>query len=547
MSHTRKSALLLERFLSRTNPIHFYGAKGEIETLSADELVEKAIACSWLFKHKGVNPGDVVSLMLPTSPEILAAIVGAWGCGATICILPHEIGQQNGKLNLEKLTAILKQLNPKVLVHNQMDADGLPSGNVALISRQQLAEAENGILYFSSPATSDDLAVIQMTSGSTGLPRGVMLRHAQIESNCAAIQKRANIDSHDHVISWLPLNHDMGLSTVTQPIWSNAELTQIPTERFLRSPLIWLETLSRQRGTISPAPTFAFSLLAKYAERLQKNRVDLSSWRYAWVGAEPIFATHLHNFTQAMGPLGLRDTVLKPAYGLAESVVAVSCTEFDSKYKVICVNGNLLNTQSKVELCSEHEEYAVQMVSNGRPIEGIAVKVADAAGNDVGEMQQGRILIAGDSITTGYWDGSETERFTDGWFDTGDLGFLLDGEIYISGRAKDLIIRGGVNVSPHLIEHAVENMLGLRNGEVAVFSHIDQAHSKEEVIVVASKQPTLAELDGLHISIAKHVVESVGIQIDRILFSRMRLPKTTSGKIQRNQVRQMYLNGEFNQ
>lgn len=552
---------VFDRALKRSHDVHFWHSKDVIDTWPAYKLLGLARACSKRFYQAGVRPGQRVAICLPTSPGKLAAILGAWGCGATVVVLPYAIQAQTltnaEAARLGRLGDMLHLVEPALLVHDEH----IPYTSAALVGRRisskAIQELANGLHpderselpFFPAKPRPQDPALIQLTSGSTGLPKGVLLTHAQIASNCGGIGERVLMDTQDHVVSWLPIHHDMGFAAVSLSIWADASLTLIAPERFTRAPTTWLEAMSHQRGTVSPNPAFAYTLLGKYAARLKNMEIDLSSWRYAWAGAEPVFDKHLKAFYEAMRPFGLRDTVLKPAFGMAEAVVAVTCDLPGRPYLTLHIDAALFRSSKKIKVMPPDAEGALSFVSNGPALSNMAVKIVDEQGIDLGESSEGRVFISGASVAGGYLNGVDSENFHEGgWFDTGDLGFIVDGELYISGRAKDLIIRGGVNASPQHVEWAIEQLMELRPGQVAAFSVIDPRSSKEEVIVLVGHRIAADRTSELISGIARVVAEQAGVQVDRVVFTTSsKIPKTTSGKVQRSRARAMYLNREFDQ
>jgi fatty-acyl-CoA synthase len=548
---------VFDRALARTRDVHFWHSKTAVDTWPAAKLMGLASACATRFKDAGIKPGDRVAICLPTSPEKVACIIAAWGCGATVVVLPYTAQVSADKSKPSKLGDILHLVKPQLLVHDE----NMPYSAAALapqrLTRHNIAEymallkANTSTTSFAFPTTPglQDPALIQLTSGSTGLPKGVLLTHGQIAANCAAVQQCVHMNEQDHVVSWLPINHDMGLCAITVPLWANTSLTLIAPERFVRAPMTWLEAISNQRGTVSPNPAFAYTLLSKYATRFKPGDIDLSCWRYAWVGAEPVFDKHLRAFNDAYAPFGLRNTVLKPAFGMAEAVVAVTCDLPDRPYLTLHVDAALFRQERRIKAMPPSAPDTLAFVSNGPPLANMAVKIVDAQGHNLGEAAEGRLMIAGASVATSYLNGVDGEHFHEGgWFDTGDLGFLVDGELYISGRAKDLIIRGGVNASPQHVEWAIEQFLELRPGQVAAFSVIDTTTAKEEVVVVIGRRIAPALSAELKAKIARLSAEQAGVQIDRVVFTASaKLPKTTSGKVQRALARQMYLNRDFDE
>ena len=548
---------VFDRALVRTRDVHFWHSKTAVDTWPTIKLIGLASACAARLSAAGIKPGDRVAICLPTSPELVACILAAWGCAAVVIVLPYTAQASTDKSKPSKLGDILHLVKPQLLVHDEH----MPYSAAALapqrLTRHDVAEdmtlleASTLTTNFTFPTTPglQDPALIQLTSGSTGLPKGVLLTHAQIAANCAAIQQCVHMNEQDHVVSWLPINHDMGLCAITVPFWANTLLTLIAPEHFVRAPMTWLEAISAQRGTVSPNPAFAYTLLSKYASRFRQGELNLSCWRYAWVGAEPVFEKHLRAFNDAYASFGLRNTVLKPAFGMAEAVVGVTCDLPDRPYLTLHIDAALFRQEKRIQAMPPSATGTLAFVSNGPPLANMAVKIVDAQGHDLGEAAEGRLMISGASVATGYLNGVDSENFYEGgWFDTGDLGFLVDGELYISGRAKDLIIRGGVNASPQHVEWAIEQLLELRPGQVAAFSVIDTTTAKEEVVVVIGKRITAERLAELKANIARVSAEQAGVQIDRVVFTASaKLPKTTSGKVQRTLARQMYLNRDFDE
>ncbi len=543
---------VFDHALVRTKDFHFFHSRTEIETWSAEKLLFLARACAQLLLSKGVRQGSKVAICLPTSPELVACIIAAWGCGAAVVVLPSADKASNSEPRLSKLYRILDLIKPQLLVHTNQQLDFFSETVCERLSQSDIREANGKFTYcyeFPSHPHAQDLALIQLTSGSTGLPKGVLLSHGQIAANCAALQERAAMSNLDHVVSWLPTSHDMGFNVITLSIWANSTLTLIQPEQFVRSPMVWLQAISTQRGTLSATPAFAIPLIAKYSSRLKPLEIDLNTWRYAWVGAEPVFDKHLKAFNHSLYPFGLRDSVLKPSFGMAEAVVAITCNAPGVPYLALHIDADLFRRAKEVQTMPIANDNTLTFVSNGPALNGMAVRIVDERGADIGEFFEGRLQISGASVTKGYLNNVDSEQFTkDGWFDTGDLGFVVDGELYISGRAKDLIIRAGVNVSPQHIEWAIEQNLQLRAGQVAAFSVIDPDSAKETVVVIIVKRFEATIAQELKLQLTRAVISVVGVQIDHIIFSNgVKLPKTTSGKLQRSLARQMYLNNEFSE
>ncbi len=235
---------LFDLALNRTQPIHFWQSSEFIETWSADALLAKARALSAQMQAEELETGDCVVLMLPTSIDLVASVLAAWGCGANVCIVAHTLGERAGELDTLKVSHIFELLKPKLIIHHRTEKQPFPQSNARQINYRQWENAPNSSTFPTKPQPND-LALIQLTSGSTNYPKGVMLQHTHVLANTKALIKRVSITTQDHTVSWLPLYHDMGLSALLIPLTENFPVTLIPTEQFMRNPCVWLEAISR--------------------------------------------------------------------------------------------------------------------------------------------------------------------------------------------------------------------------------------------------------------------------------------------------------------
>ncbi len=275
---------------------------------------------------------------------------------------------------------------------------------------------------------------------------------------------------------------------------------------------------------------------------LAKRGIDLTSWRYSWIGAEPVYLKHLKAFEETMQPFGLQDNVLQPSYGLAEAVVAVSFNPTGKAYSCLSISADALHSQGLIKPTKIGEPNSLTLVANGTPIDGISVSIRRENGELASDNEQGQVWIAGDSITKGYLGGADIDRFIGDWFDTGDLGFIHKDELYISGRTKDLIISRGVNISPAYVEFVVERHLDLRPGKVVAFSDQNIQQGTEEVIIVIGVQVSKEQHATIVREILSVIISEIGLQVDQVIFtSASNIPKTTSGKVQRAVTKQLYL------
>ena len=523
------------------------GTHGPEATTTVSELRASAISLAQQLKTLGIGCSDRVALVMPTSPASIVAILASWHARAAFSMLPWAVGNGSSKIAIQKLYQALDALQPKAILvarssANIIDPSRFPSARILSVDFpdhrfSELADAAN-----SKP---DDLAFIQFTSGSTGAAaNGVIVRHAQLADNIVGIGEKIQIQQADVMVSWAPLHHDMGLVALLLSLYYGLSLVLIPTESFGRRPAVWLEAIDRFSGTLSPAPPFAFQLLAR-RPALRNGSLDLSSWRYAWVGAEPIFPSQLSAFEDVYRQAGLRENVLQGTYGLAEAVVVVSNGQAGQPRLNLTIDGALLRETGRVALCERSRPGAVEVVGCGTPNRNTEVRIADEAGNAAGEGVRGRILIRGPSVTEGYFGRLEL-RAADEWLDTGDLGFLFEGQIFVIGRTKDLVKRAGVGVAPHEIEWVVEQTLGLKTGRAAAFSYLNAEHSREEIVVLVEDRASRQHDNQLVRHVVSAVAQNVGVQIDALRFVGLNtIPRTSSGKLRRNEARELFLAGKY--
>ncbi|QNM98220.1 AMP-binding protein [Chitinimonas koreensis] len=517
------------------------GGTDDAEAHDYPALWRAAQAIRRQLRARGLRRGDIVALAIPSSLAAVATLLAAWAEALAISIVPHELSDRSGRMAPAKLRAMLELLRPALLVATDEVRAQAGEHAAAGMSDAELRAAMAGTPLTDAPlAAAADLAILQFTSGSSGLPKAVMVDQAMLAANCAAIAARIGLDGRDRMVSWLPLNHDMGLSAVTLALWGGIDLMLIPTQAYARQPLVWLDCLSRYRGTLSPAPASAYALMARFAPLLARRNLDLSAWRYGWAGAEPVFDHQLRSFQALLAPYGLAPAVVQPAYGMAETVVATSLNPPGRPYRVARVDRRSLESDGLALECAEDAADALVFAANGKPVDGLEIRVVDEAGHALPERRVGQLQVRGSSALRGYYGQAGGATCPDGWYATGDIGFLVEGEVHISGRAKDLITRAGLNISPHHVEQVIERELALRPGSAAVFSVLDMRLAQERVYALIVGRGG-DEAAALRLRVARAVVDETGLQLDAIEFvGSAELPRTTSGKIQRSALRQRY-------
>lgn len=518
--------------------IRLYNSSTNIQEVTYGGLYSKAISVSDTLTNKYRLPsGEGVGIFLDTSLSAIVSIYGIWLAHGFIVSLPLPTHKNDLDFYLSRLRMILDQTNLRFIIVSKANERILNKLNLKMtvIQRDQIVKQnKTSVNNKYVNINSDNVSIIQYTSGSTSSPKGVQLSHDAVVSNIESITECLNINNKSKALGWLPLSHDMGLiGTVLLPIYSRCEVNLIPPINFMLNPKIWIQLLSKYKITVTIGPNFAYALCAhKFPEELLET-IDLSSLEHCLVGSEPVKSRTLVDFIRKFEKAGLRTESLRPCYGLAENVVAVSifkqdCTFIEEAHPASSGNGR----QNR-------------FISMGKPLRGIEVTILDDFGKSLSENQLGEIAIKGHSLMRGYVGQNPEYTFTkDGWYLTGDLGWKTNGQLYIAGRKSDLIIRGGVNYYAHDIENALNDLEGVRQGGVACFSITDDEIGTERIIIwveiYLSRKTSKPELEN---EINNRVFKRFGFKPDEIEISHHRIiPKTSSGKIRRFHCKEYYLN-----
>jgi acyl-CoA synthetase (AMP-forming)/AMP-acid ligase II len=367
--------------------------------------------------------------------------------------------------------------------------------------------------------------------------------------NVRAIGQGVEVRPDDVTVCWLPLYHDMGLiGCWLFSLYFGLPIAVISPLAFLRRPERWLWMIHEHRGTLSPAPNFAYELCVRKTDAGRLEGLDLSSWRVALNGAEPVSAETLARFAERFGRYGFRPETLLPVYGLAEYTVALTFAPLGRRARIDAIQREAFVRTGCAVPAHPHEAAPLRFVSVGRPLAGSEVRIVDAAGQPVAERREGRLLFRGVSAMSGYFRNPEATAAVccAGWYDSGDLAYQADGELFITGRSKDLIIKAGRNIYPHELEEVAGEVSGIRKGCVAAFGVSDPAHGTERVVLVAETRETRpGALSHLQAEVVRHLAR-LGHPADEVLLvPPQRIPKTPSGKLRRARCRQLYLRGEL--
>jgi acyl carrier protein len=531
----------------------FMYEEGREHELSYAALYESALAWAAHFAETGLATGQTVAIMLPTCPEYLYCFYGVLLAGGIPVPLYPPARLSTIEDHLTRHVGILKSARASLLVT-------VPEAKALAYLLQAQVDSLRGVLtpadFAAAPpsgfapvrAKADDVAFLQYTSGSTGRPKGVVLTHENLLANVRAMGKAARATTDDVFVSWLPLYHDMGLigGCFATMVLGFPVVLMSPLA-FLARPAQWLWAIHRHRGTISGGPNFAYELCMRRIDDGDLDGLDLSSWRFAFNGAEPVSPETMQAFEQRFAPYGLRKNVVAPVYGLAECSVGLAFTPPGEPWRVDRIARDHFARTGEARPAGETDVSPFVVVGCGRAIPEHDMRVVDAAGIELPERHEGHLEFRGPSATSGYYRNPEaTKELFDGeWLRSGDRAYFADGNLFLTGREKDIIIRGGRNVSPYELEEAISDLDGIRRGCVAAFASRGANESSERLVVLAETRETDAEKkNALRRRINELAVDIIGMPCDDIVLAPPHsVPKTSSGKIRRVASREYYERG----
>jgi 1-acyl-sn-glycerol-3-phosphate acyltransferase len=542
--------------------IHLY-EEDKVHPITYGELFARASSVAASLRRRGLEPGRSVAMMLPTSADFFFVFAGIQLAGGVPVPIYPPVRSDRIAEYAARQAGILRNAESQFLVtFREAHAIALlmepqvPSLR-EVVPAAKLVDAHGPHLPPESerrPAatfgkrSSLDVAFLQYTSGSTGDPKGVVLTHANLLANIRAIVAGVELTSADVAVSWLPLYHDMGLiGAWFTPLYVGIPLVVMSPLAFLSRPERWLWAVARHRGTLTPAPNFAYELCAKRIKDADIQGLDLSSLRAMLNGAEPVRPETLERFTTRFAPYGLRREMLMPVYGLAENSLAISAPRLGSGYKIDRIDRSVFESEGRaVPVASDSP--GLEFVSAGAPLSGVEVRIVDPHGAAVPERVEGQLWFRSASATSGYYKNPQataTLMRPDSFLDSGDRAYLAASEIYITGRAKDVIIKGGRNIYPHEVEEIAGRVPGVRTGCVVAFGLPDAASGTEKLVVAAEVRNAL---DSARISsdITRAISEAIGVPPDRIeLLPPHSIAKTSSGKLRRSDTRRLFMDGKL--
>jgi len=504
------------------------------------EVHERARRIAGGLAIAGVGRGDAVPVLAGAPAEIAPAGQGIWMRGASLTMIHQPTPRTDLGRWADETIAVIEMIGAKTVVISEpfMAAGPLLSqlGMRVLTIDELLASAPIDPIE----TADDDVALLQLTSGSTGSPKAVQVLHRNVVSNAEAMFVGAKVDiDTDVIVSWLPLFHDMGLTGfLTVPMYFGAELVKVTPMDFLRDTLLWAKLIDKYKGTMTAAPNFAYTLFARRLRKLARpGQFDLSSLRWALSGAEQVEPADIETLCEAGKPFGLRPEAILPAYGMAETTVAVSFTECGAGLVVDEVDADLLAVLHRAVPATKGKTR--RLATLGRPLQGLQARVVDDDGNILPARGVGVIHVRGESVTQGYatMGGFVAAQDDRGWYDSGDLGSLTEtGQIVVCGRVKDVIIMAGRNIYPTDIERAAGRVSGVRPG-CAVAVRLDAGHSRETfaVAVESDNWQDSAEVRRIEHEVVHEVVAEVDVRPRNVIVLEPgMIPKTPSGKLRRS-------------
>ena len=535
----------------------FEPGDGTSEELTYGGLRRRARAAAAALREQGLAPGETVALMLPTGLEYFACFLGIQLAGGVPVPIYPPARPSQLEDHLRRQAAILRTAGcvalvaaPEVMPLARLLRAMLPALREVVTPARLAAAGDAAAAAPLPPVAEGDVAFLQFTSGSTGDPKGVVLTHANLLANLRAIGQGIELLPEDVVVSWLPLYHDMGLiGTWMGSLYYGLPLVLLPPTSFLARPVRWLQAISRHRATLSAAPNFAYELCVRKIDDGELAGLDLAGWRLALNGAEPVSPETLRRFAERFAPLGFRETAMKAVYGLAECSLAL-CFPAAGAPRIDAVARAPFARDGRALPAAAGDPRPLRFVSCGVPLPGHEVRIVGRDGRELPERREGRLEFRAPSATSGYFGNpAATARLLrgGGWLDSGDLAYVAGGEVFVTGRVKDVILIAGRNLYPQELEEAVGELPGARKGCVAAFGRPDPAAGTEQLVVVAeTRESEEPARERLREAIHRTTVDLLGTPPDDVVLAPPgTVPKTSSGKLRRAAARELYLRGRL--
>ncbi len=535
--------------------ITYLEGENESRSVSAAELYQRALGILYHLQRLGARRGDKLLVFLGNNEQFIdvfwAAVLGG--------IVPVPVALGISDEHRHKLLRIARRLGSPYLYTERRSLERI-GAFAASVSETRLFEGLRARTFLVDDlddisragsiqrVTPDDTAFIQFSSGSTSEPKGVVLTHGNIIANWRGSTEAAGFNENDVSLSWMPLTHDMGLIGFHLIMFANRVHSHLmPTELFIRRPLLWLTLAARIRATILCSPNFGYKHYLKVLGDRPVEGLDLASVRLIFNGAEPISVELCEEFLTRLAGARLGRNTMYPVYGLAEASLAVSFPPVGAPLKTITLNRHRMSPGDPVEPIPAHDPQALQLVSEGKAIPYTKVRIAGDDDQELAEDRIGHVHMTGDNVTRGYFEdpAANLAAFTaDGWLRTGDLGLKHGGDLYISGRAKEIIFINGQNYYPHDLEAIAQRAPGLELGKVVASGVRRRGAETEQLVVFVLHRGGPEDFLPLATQVARLINEQTGLEVAEVVPVK-RIPKTTSGKIQRHLLEVSYVDGEF--
>ena len=546
---------VLEANRAAPRSITYLEGENESRSVSAAELYERALGILYHLQRIGARRGDKLILFLGNNEQFIdmfwAAILGG--------IVPVPVALGISDEHRHKVLRIARRLGSPFLYTERRSLERI-GAFAATAGEQQLFESLRARTFLVDDlddisragtiqrAGPDDVAFIQFSSGSTSEPKGVVLTHRNIIANWRGSTEAAGFNENDVSLSWMPLTHDMGLIGFHLVMFANRVHSHLmPTELFIRRPLLWLTLASRIRATILCSPNFGYRHYLKVLGDRPVEGLDLAAVRLIFNGAEPISVELCDEFLTRLAPARLDRNAMYPVYGLAEASLAVSFPPVGAPLRTLTLNRHRMNPGDPIEQVARDDPHALSLVSEGKAIPYTRVRIAGDDDQELPEDRIGHVHMTGDNVTRGYFEdpAANAAAFTaDGWLRTGDLGLRHGGDLYISGRAKEIIFVNGQNYYPHDLEGIAQRAAGLELGKVVAAGVRLPRAEVEQLVVFVLHRGAIADFLPVATEVSRLINEQTGLEVAEVIPVK-RIPKTTSGKVQRHLLEESYADGEF--
>ncbi len=536
---------------------NFYSPRGSLQhVMTYADLRKQALSLAAKLLSLGLKRGDRVAVVAETGPDFVAVFFACQYAGLIPCPMPYSMYIGGKDAYISKVAGMFRAADVAAVITSEDLREHITAGaadaKVKLVythtELQALPEAMARLQGFEP----DDVAYVQYSSGSTSAPKGVLIKQSAIMANTNGMVRHGlKARPDDRAFSWLPLYHDMGLvGFCLAPMVAQVTVDYLATTSFARRPAMWLRLMSQNKCTICSSPSFGYDLAAK---RIAGDAItlDLSHWRAAGIGGDMVRADVLKRFAETLSVAGFNAKAFLPSYGMAEATLAVSISDVDAPIKIDTVDLHALKTKQRAIPAKKASEGLTRsFVVCGPALPDHELEVRAENGKVLAERMVGRIFVRGPSLMAGYFNAPEATAQTigvDGYLDTGDMGYLLDGEIVITGRVKDLILHNGRNIWPQDLEWAAENNAPLKDGEAAAFAVEDEDGEDAVVVLVECKLADHEQQEALRRAVYSSVHQVAGVDCKIVLIAPRSLPFTSSGKLSRAGAREGYLSGEISE